>query len=487
MDFGSTAILDEILKFFQDASITGMLNLIPHAKALLLALATIDLCSTWALYDGEMKMSQMISKIMKLGAFLFIIMYWNDINHAIMVSFQYAGLTAANVPVNGDVIQPSKLLDNGFNACSTLFKGLSSVGLNIGKALMYVITIGLVLFSFFVMALQILITKIEFNIFASIAVILMPFGAIRYTNFLCQRCISAVFAFGVKLMVMFFLIGLVQTVVGKVDEMPKDAVTFSVMLKYAISYLVLGYLVWKVPNLAAMMMQGQPALDAPMQSIKNTTQQTARTAVNAATLPVRLTNAAASKGLQTFGNFRSTLNTARIRAHGGTLYNGNHEPFTTSGSGRSTMGEFGREIFRQKVGNYLSGNLEKGAQNALEHSKSYRNARSGAYSEEGYTPNMPSSSGGSYTGGGSYSGGGASTGSSYSAPSSGSAGSSGAPSAPSAPSGSKASGNSGSFSKFTNSGSRPSNPAPNSSSTPSGGQAPSSSGSSDFSGSSDSK
>lgn len=154
MDFGNTQILNEILKFFQDASITGMLNLIPHAKALVCVLAIIDLCSTWALYDGEMKMSQMISKVMKLGAFLFIIMYWNDINHAIMVSFQYAGLTAANVPVNGDVIEPSKLLDNGFNVCKTLFDGLSSVGLNIGKALMYVITIGLVMFSFFIMALQ---------------------------------------------------------------------------------------------------------------------------------------------------------------------------------------------------------------------------------------------------------------------------------------------------------------------------------------------
>ena len=85
MDFGNTQILNEILKFFQDASITGMLNLIPHAKALVGVLAIIDLCSTWTLYDGEMKMSQMISKIMKLGAFLFIIMYWNDINHAIMV------------------------------------------------------------------------------------------------------------------------------------------------------------------------------------------------------------------------------------------------------------------------------------------------------------------------------------------------------------------------------------------------------------------
>ena len=109
MDFGNTQILNEILKFFQDASITGMLNLIPHAKALVCVLAIIDLCSTWALYDGEMKMSQMISKVMKLGAFLFIIMYWNDINHAIMVSFQYAGLTAANVPVNGEDRKSTRL------------------------------------------------------------------------------------------------------------------------------------------------------------------------------------------------------------------------------------------------------------------------------------------------------------------------------------------------------------------------------------------
>lgn len=39
MDFGNTQILNEILKFFQDASITGMLNLIPHAKALVGVLA----------------------------------------------------------------------------------------------------------------------------------------------------------------------------------------------------------------------------------------------------------------------------------------------------------------------------------------------------------------------------------------------------------------------------------------------------------------
>ena len=54
-------------------------------------------------------------------------MYWNDINHAIMVSFNTPAFTAANVPVNGDVIEAQQAAGYGFNVCKTLFDGLSSV------------------------------------------------------------------------------------------------------------------------------------------------------------------------------------------------------------------------------------------------------------------------------------------------------------------------------------------------------------------------
>lgn len=65
-------------------------------------------------------------------------------------------------------------------------------------------------FSYFIMSIQLLLTKIEFNIFAAIAVILLPFGALRYTSFLFQRAVSCVFSFGIKLMLCYFMLGIVE-------------------------------------------------------------------------------------------------------------------------------------------------------------------------------------------------------------------------------------------------------------------------------------
>ncbi|WP_346681657.1 P-type conjugative transfer protein TrbL [Megasphaera stantonii] len=369
MDFSNTTIFNDILVFFERASVTGMLNLQPHAKYLVGVLAIIDLCTTWTLYEGELRMSQMISKIMKLGAFLFIIMNWAEINYAIMASFQYAGLTAANIPTDS-VIQPSNIIDNGFKVVSNLMDGLSSVGMfNFGKALMYLITIGLVLVSFFFMAVQILITKIEFNVFASLAVILLPFGAVRYTNFLCQRCISAVFAFGVKLMVMYFMIGLIQSMAGTVEAIPEDAVTFADMLKQAVGYVVLGFLTWKIPNLAAMMIQGTPALDVSPAALKQYSQQ-------AAGMP----RSAASKAFSAYGNHRATLNTARIRAGvvPGTVGGTQIEP-----KGRSVGMEYMRELFRQNMANSMVGkSILRGANNSLYRSEDWVNWKTGKYKED---------------------------------------------------------------------------------------------------------
>ena len=208
------------------------------------------------------------------------------------------------------------------------------------------------MFSFFIMALQILITKIEFNIFASIAVILScrsgPSG-IRIS--LSALVFPAVFAFGVKLMVMFFLIGLVQTICRQGRRHPKDAVTFVIMLKYAISYLI-GYLVWKSTE-PGRYDDARPASFGCSRSPSRITVSRRRIQPWNATLPVHAGRKACKvSATSKYADY------ARIRANGGTLYNSNHEPFQTAGSGRTVKNEFCREIFRQKFG-FLSGNVEK--------------------------------------------------------------------------------------------------------------------------------
>ena len=363
MDFASTNFLTELLKFFQNHSVMGMIALQPYATELICVLAIIDLCTTWTLYDGEMRMSAMTSKVIKVGFFLFLIFYWDKINSAILVSFQYAGITAAGITdVSGDWISPSGLLTEGFDTVEKLLAAFNEISImddgGLGKCLMYLISAVITLAAFFFMALQILITKIEFNVFASIGVILLPFGAVRYTAFLFQRVVSAVFSFGIKLMVMYFLLGIFHTLGGDVLKQIPVGVDFSTMLRYALTYATLAFLLWQLPNLAASMMNGQPSMDA------GAAIGAAKTAgVAAAAIATGGVGGAITKAASTYGNYKATMNAAKM----GSYQNGG-----------STGGEFAKTIARQKFANSSIGKaLMRGANNAITRNEDYENLKSG--------------------------------------------------------------------------------------------------------------
>lgn len=289
MDFGSTNFLDNLLEFFQEHCILGYQALAPHAFELIAVLAVIDICVTWTLYNGELRISEVISRVMKISFLMFFILNFDRINQAILLSFQYAGLTAAGQPVDGNLLKPSAIIDKGFEACEAVLgymmeHKLSMLGPGLCLYLTYlVITLG----SFFFMALQILITKIEFNIFASLAVILLPFGTLKHTQFLFQRVISAVIAYGVKLMVMTFILGLLVSLIDQSGGIPawqQDAMPdFGQLLKYALSYATLAFLMWQLPNLAAGFMNGQPALEG--NQVISGTRQVVTTVASVAAMP----------------------------------------------------------------------------------------------------------------------------------------------------------------------------------------------------------
>lgn len=281
--FQNPDALGAFVTFFSDAAAIGWKNLAPHALELIGLLAIIDLSITWSLYRGEFRLNEMIEKIAKYG-FLYLIIYaLPDINHWILRSFQGAGLVAAGMPnVNETLIEkyanPVELFKQGLKLIGILDKQNNLSGGAEGSILAHlheisiwssgglaecfvcIIAIFIVCYSFWMMSVELMMTVIEFNIFASIAVILLPFGALKFTSFLFQRCVSAVFQFGVKLLVMFFLIGLISSVVdaqiGK--GFPKDS--FGPMIVVSMIYLTLGYLVSKLPSLISGMISGQPSM-----------------------------------------------------------------------------------------------------------------------------------------------------------------------------------------------------------------------------------
>ena len=367
MDFTDTNFLDNLLNFFYEHSVTGMIQLQPHAFELVCVLAIIDICSTWALYDGQMRMSFVINKVMKVGFFLLLIVNWDTINSAILRSFEIAGATASGLSNigAGDWISPSKILERGFNICGTLFKDFQDTGITdnggIARLFMDLIAIAITIASFFFISLQVLITKIEFCIFSSLGVILLPFGAIRFTSFLFQRVVSGVFSFGVKLMIMYFLLGLFDTLSGTLTSFEEN-VSFSSMLKMALSYATLAFLVWKLPNLAASMMNGQPSMEAgDVVRGATTAKSTVAGAVGAAGAVSRVAGkTAAGNG---FANATIKAAQANIGVQGG-----------------SVAGEVAKNVARTSFANSAIGKgLIRGANRALNQMEDYKNLKTGEY------------------------------------------------------------------------------------------------------------
>lgn len=371
MDFTDTNFLDSLLNFFYEHSVTGMIQLQPHAFELVCVLAIIDICFTWALYDGQMRMSFVINKTMKVGFFLLLIVNWDTINSAILRSFEIAGATASGLSNigAGDWISPSKILERGFNICGTLFKDFQDTGITdnggIARLFMDLIAIAITIASFFFISLQVLITKIEFCIFSSLGVILLPFGAIRFTSFLFQRVVSGVFSFGIKLMIMYFLLGLFDTLSGALTSFEEN-VSFSSMLKMALSYATLAFLVWKLPNLAASMMNGQPSMEAgDVVRGATTAKSTVAGAVGGAVGAAGAVSRVAGKTAAGYGFANATIKAAQanIGVQGG-----------------SVAGEVAKNVARTSFANSAIGKgLIRGANRAMNQMEDYKNLKSGEY------------------------------------------------------------------------------------------------------------
>lgn len=371
VDFASENFLNTLLAFFEEHSVTGMIQLQPHAFELVCVLAIIDICSTWALYDGQMRMSFVINKVIKVGFFLLLIVNWDTINSAILRSFEIAGATASGLSNigAGDWISPSKILERGFNICGTLFKDFQDTGITdnggIARLFMDLIAIAITIASFFFISLQVLITKIEFCIFSSLGVILLPFGAIRFTSFLFQRVVSGVFSFGVKLMIMYFLLGLFDTLSGTLTSFEEN-VSFSSMLKMALSYATLAFLVWKLPNLAASMMNGQPSMEAgDVVRGATTAKSTVAGAVGGAVGAAGAVSRVAGKTAAGYGFANATIKAAQanIGVQGG-----------------SVVGEVAKNVARTSFANSAIGKgLIRGANRAMNQMEDYKNLKSGEY------------------------------------------------------------------------------------------------------------
>lgn len=262
-DLTAFKALDQMIDFFRESSVIGYLNLLPYSITLLLVFVGLDVVFSWSIYNGSMRMQELVSKLIKVGILLFIIQHMPEINGIIIRSFQQWGFIAAGTSIEIDKITtPANIMGYSLTVLTDVWAAMEKISIFTAGGLSTLFgcimaTIA-VLFSFFLMAMEVMMVIIEFNIFASLLVILIPFAAMKQTSFLFQRCVSTVINYGVKMMIIYFLIGLITTT--SVTYSKISTANLSGMLVQSMVYLALGYIVYKVPTIISGMLNGQPSM-----------------------------------------------------------------------------------------------------------------------------------------------------------------------------------------------------------------------------------
>lgn len=304
----SAGFFSSILTYFKNHLVAGGKNLMPIAISLSLLLMTIQIATTWTLYEGQLRMFELIKEVIRFSFILFLIYNFKYLADTFIEGWMYFGGIASGIftyasdakaIAQAPYYDPSRLVDMGWVCISQVFAKGTSLAHPINSLLILVCGIVAYIGVVFI-ALQVTITLLEYYMVTCLGVILLPFGLLRYTHFLYNKLIQGIFTFGIKLMVVYFIAGLGGKVLidlgtavsennasdtaARVMEagnrdieglitpemagmitgtgISANSVNFGHVLNFMLLFIIMGYLVWKIPSLVAGMISGSPQMEA---------------------------------------------------------------------------------------------------------------------------------------------------------------------------------------------------------------------------------
>ncbi|MDF2640634.1 MAG: type secretion system protein TrbL [Novosphingobium lindaniclasticum] len=169
----------------------------------------------WSLGGEDNVLGRFIRKILYVGAFAFILGNFAVLGDIVFRSFSQAGLTAGGGTLtSADLLKPGRLAATGFSAAWPLLqqaaKLVSITGLLDNFLVIIILLLAwlLVILAFFVLAVQIFVTILEFKLTSLAGFILVPFALWNRTAFLAERVLGAVISSGIKVMVLAVIVGI---------------------------------------------------------------------------------------------------------------------------------------------------------------------------------------------------------------------------------------------------------------------------------------
>lgn len=380
MDGVQFAFLNQLLDTFRNASVTGMVNLKPAALGLVTVLGILDVTAMWGLYFGEMRVREIMGKVIKIGFFVILILNWGPITTAVEDTFVKVGQIASahqtatkpssimvegtkkmyrlwnnaiydipmsdtakssdNIPYydsNGNLNKDATKMveaDKKANAPTNPFSGLGeSIAAIPGRIIKIILALAIFI-AFAFIALNVLLCFVEFYLTTALSIILLPFGVNSHTSFISQKALGAVVNFGVKLMIMIFLLGLMSTMISKMDAITND--DYGKLFEAVLQACMYAFLIWKLPSLISGMLSGTPSMGASAAGVV----QSAATAAGAGAMTTRFMGAGSAAAFRGMAN-ASRISGDAIRAGGAAAASSNTVRGAIFNSMRGTANHLG--------------------------------------------------------------------------------------------------------------------------------------------------
>src|SRR6202158_3943762 len=218
---GGTGIIDQFLEAFTRYIDAGFGLVGGEVGFLATTLAAIDVTLAglfWSWGADEDILARLVKKTLFVGVFAFLIGNWNSLARIIFESFADLGLKASGTGLSSaDFLKPGKIAQVGLEAGRPILDSISGL-MGYGSFFENFIQIAVlffawivVLLAFFILAIQLFITLIEFKLTTLAGFVLIPFGLFGKTAFAAERVLGNVISSGVKVLVLAVIVGIGST------------------------------------------------------------------------------------------------------------------------------------------------------------------------------------------------------------------------------------------------------------------------------------
>ena len=218
---GNTGVIDHFLNVFTRYIDGGFGLLGGEVGFIATTLIVIDVTLAalfWSWGADEDIMARLVKKTLFVGIFAYIIGNWNNLARIVFESFAGLGLKASGTGfTTAQLLQPGKVAQTGLDAGRPLLDSISnlmgywSFFENFIQIACMFFAWALVLLAFFILAVQLFVTLIEFKLTTLAGFVLIPFGLFGKSAFMAERVLGNVISSGIKVLVLAVIIGIGST------------------------------------------------------------------------------------------------------------------------------------------------------------------------------------------------------------------------------------------------------------------------------------